>query len=59
MKSSKAKEIKKVCSEFGLNKRQYRDYKKVYKSLPQWRRATYIQELRGVLTALREEYGKF
>ena len=58
MKSSKAKAIKKICDEFGLNKRQYRDYKKIYNSLPQCRRATYIDNLRQVLTALREEYGK-
>ena len=58
MKSSKAKAIKKICDEFGLNKRQYRDYKKIYNSLPPWSRATYIDNLRQVLTALREEYGK-
>ena len=58
MKGSKAKEIRKLCAEFGLNKRQYRDYKNIYKSLPCWRRANYIEELRGVLTALREQYGK-
>ena len=58
MNNSKAKEIKKICIEFGLNKRQYRDYKKIYKSLPQWRRATYIENLRQVLTELRDQYGK-
>tara|TARA_R110000824_G_scaffold7349_2_gene33059 strand:+ start:1498 stop:1677 length:180 start_codon:yes stop_codon:yes gene_type:complete len=58
MRGSKAKEIKKLCAEFGLNKRQYRDYKKIYKSLPYWRRSHYIDELRSVLTALREQYGK-
>ena len=57
MKSSKSKEIKKICDEFGLNKRQYRDYKKIYKSLPHLRKASYIDNLRHVLTELRKEYG--
>ena len=58
MNNSKAKEIKKLCVEFGLNKRQYKDYKKIYNSLPYWRRGTYIEQLRQVLTELRDQYGK-
>ena len=58
MNSSKAKEIKKLCAEFGLGKVQYKYYKKAYKSLPHWRRNTYVEELRTVLTELRKEYGK-
>ena len=57
MNSSRAKEIRKVCTEFGLNKAQYRYYKKAYKSLPHWRRNTYVEQLRTVLTELRKEYG--
>tara|TARA_R110002051_G_scaffold201507_1_gene268271 strand:+ start:2467 stop:2646 length:180 start_codon:yes stop_codon:yes gene_type:complete len=58
MNNSKAKEIKKLCVEFGLNKRQYKDYKKIYNSLPCLRRGTYIEQLRQVLTELRDQYGK-
>lgn len=58
MNNSKAKELKKLCAEFGLSKRQYKDYKKIYKSLPQWKRSNYIKQLRGILTELREQYGK-
>jgi len=58
MNNSKAKEIKKICVEFGLNKRQYRDYKNIYKSLPQRKRSSYLEQLRRVLTELRDQYGK-
>tara|TARA_R110000824_G_scaffold93267_2_gene225709 strand:- start:3958 stop:4137 length:180 start_codon:yes stop_codon:yes gene_type:complete len=58
MNNSKAKEIRKICIEFGLNKRQYKDYKKIYKSLPQWKRSSYLEQLRQVLTELRDQYGK-
>ena len=57
MKGSKAKDIRKLCAEFGLDKAQYRYYKKAYKSLPHWRRNTYVEELRTVLTELRKQYG--
>lgn len=57
MKSSKSKEIKKICDEFGLNKRQYRDYKKIYNSLPHSDKESYTENLRHILTELRKQYG--
>ena len=58
MNGSKSKEIKKICAEFGLTKRQYKDYKKVYKSLPHWKRNAYLEQLRQILRELRDQYGK-